>query len=67
MAINWMIQLNLVLVALAAAGLALIATVYLERRAKRVPLTMFAEDAAATVFLFDGEVLVDSKIGRAHV
>lgn len=60
MQINWMLELDLLLMALAAAGLALGATVYFERRTKRAPATIFTEDTSATVYLFDGEVLIDS-------
>jgi PAS domain-containing protein len=60
MQINWMVNLDLLLMALFAAGVALACVIYLERAQKRRPVSIFAEDASATVFLFDGEVLVDS-------
>ena len=60
MQINWMLELDLLIMALAAAGLALGVTIYFERRAKRAPVTLFTEDTSATVYLFDGDVLIDS-------
>lgn len=60
MLINWAQEIDLLLIALAAAALALGAMTLLERRQARRPVTVFAEDTSATVYLFDGEVLVDS-------
>jgi PAS domain-containing protein len=60
MQIDWMLELDLILMALGAAGLALIATVFFERRHRAARVTIFTEDSSATVFLFDGEVLIDS-------
>ena len=60
MQLNWILELDLMLMALAAAGIAVAVTVYFERSAKRAPVTIFAEDTSATVYMFDGEVLIDS-------
>ncbi len=57
---NWATELFLVSIALTAAALAIAAIVLLEWRSKRQPVTIFAQDATATVFLFDGEALIDS-------
>lgn len=56
----WATELFLVTIALFAAALAIVTIAFLERRNKRRPVTAFAEDTTATVFLFDGETLVDS-------
>lgn len=56
----WATELFLVTIALLAAALAIATIAFLERRSKRQPVTAFAEDTTATVFLFDGETLVDS-------
>lgn len=60
MQINWMLELDLILTALFAATLALIVVLYMDRRGKWQPVTVFGEDNPDAVFLFDGEVLVDS-------
>lgn len=60
MQINWMLELDLILTALFAATLALIVVVYLDRRERGQPPSVFSEDSSETVFLFDGETLVDS-------
>ena len=60
MQINWMLELYLLFMALGAAALAMAGTVFLERRHKREPVTIFTEDTSATVYLFDGDVLIDS-------
>ena len=49
-----------ILAALAAAALGTLAIVVMERRMRARPASIFAEQPSATVFLFDGEVLVDS-------
>ena len=49
-----------VLAAFAAAALGTLTVILLERRSKARPASIFAEQPTATVFLFDGEVLVDS-------
>lgn len=49
-----------VVAALAAAGLGLAAFSALERRGKDRRSSIFGDHGASTVFLFDGEVLVDS-------
>ena len=46
--------------ALLAAGLAIGALIWQEGRHKRSPVSVFAEDTSATIFLFDGETLIDS-------
>lgn len=60
MQLHWLTIVELTFSALAAAGLALAALVLCERRQKAARVTIFTEDTSATVFLFDGEVLVDS-------
>jgi PAS domain-containing protein len=57
---NWATELFLVSIALVAAALAIAAIVFMERRSKRRPVTVFAEDTVSTVFLFDGETLIDT-------
>ena len=57
---NWATEVFLVSIALVAAALAIAAIMFLERRSKRRPVTVFAEDTVSTVFLFDGETLIDS-------
>lgn len=54
------LQFELVAIALATAGLVLLAVIWLDRREKRAPVSVFAEDTTATVFLFDGDLLIDS-------
>ena len=49
-----------ILAAVAAATLGTLAVVMVERRMRARPASIFAELPTATVFLFDGEVLVDS-------
>ena len=60
MALPWMQNFILIFAALLAAALGTIAVIVVERRSKARPASIFAEQPAATVFLFDGEVLVDS-------
>lgn len=60
MQIDWALNLYLLLTAMAAAALAIGVVVVLEGRSKRRPVTVFTEDTSATVFLFDGDVLIDS-------
>ena len=60
MQVDWMLKLYLLFMALAAAGLAMSILVFLDRRGKRRPVTVFTEDTSATVFLFDGDILIDS-------
>jgi hypothetical protein len=60
MTLGWMLIVVSVIAAVAAGGLGTVAVAWLEWRAKSAPVTIFAEQAAATVFLFDGEHLVDS-------
>ena len=61
--VTWVLQIELVFLALATAGAALVAMIWLERRQRRAPVSVFAEDTSATVFLFDGETLIDSTPG----
>jgi len=56
---NWTNVIFLVSIALFAAALAIAVIVFLERRGKLRPIPIFAEESAATVFLFDGETLMD--------
>ena len=60
MLINWVLELEFLMTALFAAVLAVAALAVLERRQMRRPVTMFTEDTSATVYLFDGDVLIDS-------
>ncbi len=60
MQINWTLGLQLLFIAFLAACLALTVTVLFERYQKRRPVSIFSEDTSATVFLFDGEVMIDS-------
>jgi PAS domain-containing protein len=60
MLINWVPEIELFMTALFAAGLALGALAVLERRQKRRPVTLFTENTTETVYLFDGDVLIDS-------
>ncbi len=60
MQINWMYELDLILMALGSATLAVLAMMIVERRHSRQPVTVFTEDTSATVYLFDGDVLIDS-------
>ena len=57
---DWMLYIVAVVVALGAGALGCVAVVCLERRAKAAPVSIFADQTAATVFLFDGDVLIDS-------
>ena len=60
MALDWMQNFVAIFAALAAAVAGTIAVIVVERRSKARPVSIFSEQPAATVFLFDGEVLVDS-------
>ncbi len=60
MQINWIYELDLILMALGAAAVAVLAMVFVERQNNRRPITRFTEDTTATVYLFDGDVLIDS-------
>lgn len=60
MQINWTVELQLAFIALIAAGLAITAMVAFDRYQKRRPVSIFSDDTSATVFLFDGDVLIDS-------
>lgn len=60
MEVLWMQGLIPIMAALVAAGLGIAAFAAMERRANARPASIFGEQAASTVFLFDGEVLIDS-------
>ncbi|MCW1918879.1 PAS-domain containing protein [Rhodobacter sp. KR11] len=60
---TWIVQLELVVLALVTAGAALLALLWIERRHRRAPVSVFAEDTSATVFLFDGDTMIDSTPG----
>ena len=60
MALDLMQEFILVLAAVTAAAAGTIAVMVIERRTSAKPISIFSEHPAATVFLFDGEVLVDS-------
>ena len=59
MTLDWTLITVSIVAALVAGGLATLALTYIERRAKAGPVSIFAEQSANTVFLFDGETLVD--------
>ena len=60
MAVDWMQGFIAILAAFAAAALGTLTVILLERRSKARPASIFSEQPTATVFLFDGEALVDS-------
>ena len=60
MALTWTQNFILIFAALAAAALGTMVVIVMERRSKARPTSIFAAQPPATVFLFDGEVLVDS-------
>ena len=53
--VTWMVGTAVLAAALASAGILL-----LDRRRRQSPVSIFAETPNGTVFLFDGEVLIDS-------
>ncbi len=57
---DWVVYLFVVLTALATGVLGCTTIMWIERRGKKAPISIFADQAAATVFLFDGDVLIDS-------
>ena len=59
MILDWTLITVSIAAALMVGGLATVALTYLERRAKAGPVSIFADQTANTVFLFDGETLVD--------
>ena len=60
---GWVDELRLLLTALAAAGGVMAGLVFWSRRAGGDTISIFADQNAGTVFLFDGETLVDSTPG----
>ena len=60
MALDLMQASMLILAAVTAAAAGTLAVMVMERRTKAKPVSIFSEQPAATVFLFDGDVLVDS-------
>ena len=63
MQLSWAEVGVLIFAALAAASLGLAAMVYLDRRSRLATASIFTERTAATVFLFDGETLIDATPG----
>lgn len=61
--VTWVLQIELVMLALATAAGALLMMMWIERRQRGAPVSVFAEDTSATVFLFDGETMIDSTPG----
>jgi len=57
---DWTLNIVAILAALVAGLLGSALVIVLERRAKQKPITIFADHGTATVFLFDGDALVDS-------
>lgn len=60
MTVDLMLSIVAIGAALAAAGLGTAAVIMMERRARSAPATIFSEVQSSTVFLFDGDHLVDS-------
>ena len=60
---DWLLQAELLILAVITAGGALAVISWTERRQRRAPVSVFAEDTSATVFLFDGETMIDSTPG----
>ncbi len=60
MNVGWMHDFVTILAALGAAALGILAVVVLDRRHKAKPTSIFADRGTETVFLFDGDILVDS-------
>ena len=60
---TWIVLTELVILALMTAGLAFAALAWIDRRHRRAPVSVFAEDTQATVFLFDGDTMIDSTPG----
>ena len=59
MVIDWTLTLLAVLAAAVAGMVGTFIVIMVERAAKVRPTTIFTEQSAATIFLFDGEILVD--------
>jgi len=60
MPIDWSMALFAVVAALVAGVIGTLFVIVAERKAQLRPTTIFTEQSGATVFLFDGELLVDS-------
>ena len=60
MVIDWSMTLLAVLVAVIAGMVGTMIVIVVDRTAKSKPATIFTEQSGATIFLFDGELLVDS-------
>lgn len=60
MEVGWMLNLVPILAALGAALLGTVAVAYLEQRNRGKVSSIFTDQPGATIFLFDGETLVDS-------
>ncbi len=60
MSIDWLLAALMVATALIAAALGSTGIVFLERHLRKVPVSLFTQATAGAVFLFDGEILVDS-------
>lgn len=61
--LTWIEVGAVILAALAAAAIGMAFTSILERRASRSPVSIFTEGSTGTVFLFDGENLIDATPG----
>ncbi|MEO6299700.1 MAG: PAS-domain containing protein [Paracoccaceae bacterium] len=60
MTMDWLSAAFLVVTALSAAALGSAVIIFADRHLQKAPVGFFKEPASATVFLFDGEVLIDS-------
>lgn len=60
MAIDWTLTLLAVFAAVLAGMVGTFIVIAAERAAKSRPATIFTDQSGATIFLFDGEILVDS-------
>ena len=60
MEVGWMLNVVPILAAIAAGLLGTLAVVYLDQRNRRQASSIFHDQPSATIFLFDGETLVDS-------
>ena len=62
MTLDWTLITVSIVAALVAGGFATVVLTYFERRSKSGPVSIFADQSANTVFLFDGETLVCERI-----
>ncbi|MEO8241646.1 MAG: PAS-domain containing protein [bacterium] len=60
MAFDWVFGIFIVVAAAGAGCLGTVAIIVVERRSKALPISIFADVTGATVFLFDGETLIDT-------